>query len=83
MADIQTRQDSKGKTKYTARIRVKGYKPQSATFTTLTAAKTWANKQEAAMRDGKHLPAQEAKRRTLALRPGLVQARPARICASL
>lgn len=66
MADIQTRQDSKGKTKYTARIRVKGYKPQSATFTTLTAAKTWANKQEAAMRDGKHLPAQEAKRRTLA-----------------
>lgn len=65
MADIQTRQDSKGKTKYTARIRVKGYKPQSATFTTLTAAKTWANKQEAAMRDGKHLPAQEAKRRTL------------------
>lgn len=66
MADIQERTGKDGKTRYTARIRVKGYRAQTATFTRLTDARTWARKQEVDMRDGKHLPAQEAKRRTLA-----------------
>jgi len=66
MADIQERQDRNGKTKYTARIRIRGHRPQSATFGTLTEAKRWAQRTEADIRRGVHLPEQESKRRTLA-----------------
>jgi len=66
MADIQERTDGKGRTRFTARVRVHGHKPQVATFDTKTAASRWAIKTESAIREGKHLPDQESKRRTLA-----------------
>jgi len=41
MATIQERTKKNGKKTFTATIRIKGYKPLSATFERLTDAKRW------------------------------------------
>ncbi|MBX9903972.1 MAG: site-specific integrase [Burkholderiales bacterium] len=70
MATIQARTwtDKEGRqnTRYRAQVRLRGYPPVSASFDRKTDAKAWATKVEAEMRDGRHFPMREAKRRTLA-----------------
>lgn len=61
MATFQRRKNGK----YTASIRVKGYKHLSATFNRLTDAKTWANGVESDMRTGKYIDVSETVKHTL------------------
>lgn len=65
MAVIEER-TSKDGISYRVKIRLKGYKPQEATFKRKTDAKNWANSTEAAMREGRYFKCAEAKKRTLA-----------------
>lgn len=48
-----------------ARVRIKGYPPQSAVFERLTDARRWAQQTEAAIREGRHFRTNEAKKHTL------------------
>ncbi|MDD1622767.1 MAG: site-specific integrase, partial [Methylococcaceae bacterium] len=66
MATIRERTDKNGKPRYTAEVRLKGYKPQTATFTRLTDAKKWIQDTESAIRDGRHFKTAEAKKHTVA-----------------
>ena len=66
MANIQRRIAKDGTESYRVQVRIAGFPPQSATFNRKTDAKAWAVKTEAALREGRHFPAREAKRRTLA-----------------
>ena len=66
MANIQTRTTEDNRVMYTARIRIKGYPQQTATFSRLTDAKQWAQKTEAKIREGIHFSQAEAKRHTFA-----------------
>jgi integrase len=65
MANIEKRSDSKGRTSYRVKVRLKGHPAQSATFERLTDARKWAQATEAAIREGRHFKTTEAKRRTL------------------
>ena len=65
MANIERRTDSQNRTRYRAKVRLKGFPAQSATFDRLTDARKWAQATEAAMREGRHFKTTEAKRRTL------------------
>jgi integrase len=65
MANIEKRVDSKGNIKYRALVRVKGHRPQSATFTQLTKAKIWAKKMETELREVRHFGSNEAKTKTV------------------
>lgn len=65
MATIEKRQDSTGTTTYRAKIRIKGYPAQSATFDRLSKAKEWAKSTEAAIKEGRHFKTAEAKKHTL------------------
>ena len=66
MANIQTRTTEDNRVMYTAKIRIKGYPQQTATFSRLTDAKQWAQKTEAKIREGIHFSQAEAKRHTFA-----------------
>lgn len=66
MAVIQERVDKDGKTKYRVLIRLKGYAPQSATFSRKTDARNWAGQTEAAIKEGRHFKTLEAKKHTVA-----------------
>ncbi len=61
MATIEKRTTSEGTT-YRAKVRVKGFAPESASFERLTDAREWASKTETAMRAGLHFG--ESKRHT-------------------
>lgn len=63
MATIEKRKNEDGSTGYRVKIRLKGYPPDSATFTRLTDARAWAQKTEADMKAGRHFGA--SKRHTL------------------
>lgn len=65
MASIQERRNGKGEVTYRVQVRVKGAPAQTASFQTRTAAKLWAKRTEAAIAEGRHFGAVEAKRRTL------------------
>ena len=65
MATFETRRTKKGKTTIRAKVRVKGYTFQTATFDKLTDAKTWAYGLEADMRKGKHIKYTESSKHTL------------------
>ena len=54
MANIQTRTTADNRVMYTARIRIKGFPQQTATFSRLTDAKQWVQKTEARIREGMH-----------------------------
>lgn len=64
MASIETRKQSDGTTRYRVRITLKGHPRQSETFPTRRKAERWAQKTEAAMREGRYAPGSEAERRT-------------------
>ena len=66
MACVKARISSKGTTTWRAKVRVKGYPPQSATFKTKTRADQWAQRTEADLREGKHFPSAKAKKHTVA-----------------
>lgn len=51
---------------YRARVRIKGFPPQSAAFERLTDARRWAQQTEAAIREGRHFKTSEAKKHTAA-----------------
>lgn len=65
MANIQQRVAKDGRISYRVQVRLKGYPVQTATFARKTDAKDWAQRTEAAIREGRHLPPNEAKRHTL------------------
>ena len=65
MANIRKRTSSKGELRYTATVRLKGARPETATFGRLTDAKRWVQQVEAAIREGRHFKTSEAKKRTL------------------
>lgn len=64
MAYIQKRQHPNGHITYRARIRINSMPDKSATFSTRTQAKIWAQKMEADIRQGRYFPKQEDKERT-------------------
>ena len=57
MATITKRVDASGKTSYMVQVRLTGFAPETATFSTRTYAKAWATKIEADMREGRHFGA--------------------------
>lgn len=66
MASIEERKDSKGRTSYRVKVRIKGCLTQTETFNRKTDAVRWAQKIETAIRDGKHFGTREAKNHTMA-----------------
>jgi len=65
MANINKRIAGDGGVRYQARVRLKGFPEQAATFERITDAKRWVQDTEAAIRDGRHFKTSEAKRHTL------------------
>jgi integrase len=53
MATIEKRTTSEGTT-YRVKVRIKGFAPESATFTRLTDAKDWGRRVESDMKQGRH-----------------------------
>jgi len=66
MASINKYVSGSGKISYRARIRLKGYPVQTATFARVTDAKKWVQSTESAIREGRHFKTSEAKKHTLA-----------------
>jgi len=64
MATIETRQ-SKGKTVYRVRVRIKGAPETTATFPSKTLAKDWAQKTETQIKENTYFPSLQAQRHTL------------------
>ena len=65
MANIEKRTSQSGEFSYRAKIRLKGYPAESATFERLTDAKRWVQATEASMREGRYFKTSEAKKHTL------------------
>jgi integrase len=65
MATIQERVDSQGRKTYRVQVRLKGAPPETMTFPRKTDARKWAQSTEAAIREGRHTPSTEARKRTL------------------
>ena len=66
MATIETRRTADGTTGYRAKVRLKGFPSQSATFERKTDAKEWAKQTEASIREGRYFKTVEAKKHTIA-----------------
>lgn len=66
MADITKRIAADGATSYRVRIRLRGAPLQSATFSSLTKARLWAQTTEAAIREGRHFKSIASKQHTVA-----------------
>ncbi len=54
MATIEKRTVSNGEISYRAKVRIKGFAPESASFNRLTDAREWAKKIESDMKAGRH-----------------------------
>lgn len=54
MATIEKRITGEGKTTYRAKVRIKGFAPESATFDRLTDAREWAQRIESDMKAGRY-----------------------------
>lgn len=54
MATIEKRTTSDGSLSYRAKVRIKGFPPESASFNRLTDAREWAKKIESDMKAGRH-----------------------------
>lgn len=65
MATIETRHNEDGTVGYRAKVRLKGFPSQSATFERKTDAKEWAKQTEANIRQGRHFKTAEAKKHTV------------------
>ena len=66
MATIERRETSDGTITFRAKVRLRVYPAQSASFDRITDAKKWATQTEAAIREGRHFPSTSAKKRTVA-----------------
>lgn len=66
MATIVERKNKKDETYYQAKVRMKGFPPESASFKQKTKAVKWANSIEVAMREGRYFKTVESKKHTLA-----------------
>lgn len=66
MATIETRRSADGITGYRAKVRLKGFPSQSATFERKTDAKEWAKQTEASIREGRYFKTAEAKKHAVA-----------------
>ena len=66
MANIQIRTTTDNRIMYTARVRIKGFPQQTATFARKTDAKKWIQKIESSIRESKYFSQAEAKRHTFA-----------------
>ena len=66
MATIESRKSDDGEVHYRAKVRLKGFPTQTATFKRKTDAQRWAQSTEAAIREGRHFKTSESKKRTLA-----------------
>ena len=64
MATIEKRTTNSA-TSYRAKVRLKGYPTQSATFARLTDAKKWVQDTESAIREGRHFKTSESKKHTI------------------
>ena len=65
MATIEIRQNADGTTHYRAKVRLKGFPPQSATFARKTDAKNWAKQTEIEIKQGRYFKTAEAKKHTV------------------
>ena len=65
MATIEVRRNEDGTVGYRAKIRLKGFPAESATFERKTDAKEWAKQTETSMRQGRHFKTAEAKKHTV------------------
>lgn len=65
MASIHERIDKDGKTRYRVQIRLRGSRPQVATFDRKTDAKRWIQEVESGIREGRHFKTNESKKHTL------------------
>jgi integrase len=66
MGSIREVPQKNGGFSYHAEVRIKGSRPQRASFRTRTLAKKWVQDVESAIRDGRHFRTAEAKRHTVA-----------------
>jgi integrase len=65
VATIEKRTNDDGSKTYRVKVRLKGYPPQTATFTRLTDAKKWGTQTEAAIRERRHFKTVEAQKHTV------------------
>lgn len=65
MAEICKRIGKDGTVSYRVRVRLRGAKPQSATFASLSKAKAWASATESAQREGRHVVSAAERRKTV------------------
>ena len=66
MATIERRLSKSHGNTYRAKIRLKGFPVQSASFERLTDARKWVQQTESVMREGRHFKTTKSKRHTLA-----------------
>ena len=66
MGAIQERTTKSGQKTYRVQIRIKGTQPVYQSFKRKTDAKTWMQKTEAAIREGRYSSTSESKKHTLA-----------------
>jgi len=66
MATFRERKNADGSTAWEVQIRLRGMPTETASFARKTDAKKWAAQTETAIREGRHFPHAQAKRRTLA-----------------
>ena len=65
MDSIEKRTTGEGDITYRVKIRLRGFPPQSASFSRLTDARQWAQNTESAIREGRYFKNSQAKKRTL------------------
>lgn len=65
MATIEKRVSNTGEITYRAKVRLRGFPVQTATFDRMTKAKEWAYATEQKMKDGKFMPEYKAKQYTV------------------
>jgi len=65
MANIEKRKSKNGTISYRAKVRIKGFPSQSATFDRKSDAKEWSQSIEASMREGRYFKNRESKKHTL------------------
>ena len=66
MATIEKRKNNKGELKFRAKVRLRGFPPQTATFDRLTDAKKWIQDTESDIRQGKYFKYAESSKHTFA-----------------
>jgi integrase len=66
MGTVDKRISRSGIVTHRARVRIKGARPETATFASKTEAKKWVAIKEGAIHDGRHFPVAESRRHTLA-----------------